>query len=97
MPLAAIACGTPVVAYGHGGALETVRDGVTGVFFAEQTVEALTDAVRRVDALHIDDAVAQRETAPFTKAAFQQRLVASLERCVPGFIAPAVVHVDALA
>lgn len=87
VPLEAIACGTPVVAYGRGGALETVRDGVTGVFFAEQTVEALIDGLRRVEAVHIEAETAQREAAPYTKAAFQRRFLRSLERCVPGFVA----------
>lgn len=39
------ACGTPVIAYGKGGALETVMDGVTGLFFREQSIAALTDAI----------------------------------------------------
>jgi len=41
------ACGTPVVAFGVGGALDTVIDGRTGVFFAEQSVESLADAIER--------------------------------------------------
>ncbi|MBQ4771612.1 glycosyltransferase [Pectobacterium versatile] len=48
-PVEAQACGTPVIAYGKGGALETVRphdaDNPTGVFFYEQTAPALVDAV----------------------------------------------------
>ncbi len=47
VPLEAQACGRPVVAFGRGGALETVADGVSGVFFPEQTEDALEDAVRR--------------------------------------------------
>lgn len=48
------ACGTPVIALGRGGALETVRglgesDSPTGVFFEEQTVESITDAVARFE------------------------------------------------
>ena len=47
------ACGTPVIAYGRGGALETVRDEKsampTGLFFAEQTVPAIIDAVERFE------------------------------------------------
>ena len=47
-PLEAQAAGTPVLAYGRGGALETVRDN-TGLFFAEQTPEAVVDAVREFE------------------------------------------------
>lgn len=45
VPLEAMACGRPVIAYGRGGAVETVIPGLSGVLFAEQTVEALTQAL----------------------------------------------------
>ena len=45
VPVEAQAAGCPVIAYGRGGALETVRDGETGLFFEEQSVEALTRAL----------------------------------------------------
>jgi glycosyltransferase involved in cell wall biosynthesis len=48
-PVEALAAGTPVLAYGKGGALETVGPG-TGVFFESQTVEAIADGVRRLEA-----------------------------------------------
>jgi len=54
-PVEAQACGTPVIAYGRGGATESVlgpqAQRPTGVFFAEQTVPALCQAVRRFEAL----------------------------------------------
>lgn len=45
VPVEAQACGTPVIAFGKGGALETVVDGETGIFFHEQSVEAICSAV----------------------------------------------------
>ena len=51
VPVEAQACGTPVIAYGRGGALETVVDGVTGVFFSEQTPGAIVEAVERFEAM----------------------------------------------
>lgn len=52
-PVEAQACGTPVIAYGKGGVLETVRgsdaDGQTGVFFDAQTPEAIVAAVEHLD------------------------------------------------
>ncbi len=58
-PVEAQACGTPVIAFGKGGALETIRPyGVekpTGIFFDQQTVESVVDAVRRFD--EINDAI----------------------------------------
>lgn len=44
-PLEAQASGRPVIAYGAGGALETVQSGITGIFYPEQSAEALEDAV----------------------------------------------------
>ncbi len=57
LPVEAQACGTPVIAYGAGGALETVIDyyqnpnDATGVFFNEQTVESLVETVEKFDSL----------------------------------------------
>ena len=45
LPLEVMASGRPVIAYGRGGALESVREGKTGVFFQEQNWESLLDAV----------------------------------------------------
>ena len=44
-PLEALASGVPVIGYGAGGLLETVKDGVHGVYFNDQTVESLKAAV----------------------------------------------------
>jgi glycosyltransferase involved in cell wall biosynthesis len=46
-PLEASAAGRPVIAYGRGALTETVVDGVTGLFFREQTADALIDAIGR--------------------------------------------------
>ncbi len=51
IPIEAESCGTPVIAYGHGGSLETVCENKTGLFFKEQTVEAIVDAVKRFESL----------------------------------------------
>jgi glycosyltransferase involved in cell wall biosynthesis len=48
-PLEATSAGRPVVAYARGALPETVVDGVTGLFFREQTAEALMDALRRCE------------------------------------------------
>lgn len=45
LPIEAQACGTPVIAYGKGGSLETVVDGKTGILFDKQTPESLIDAI----------------------------------------------------
>ena len=55
-PVEAQACGTPVIAYGKGGSLETVvdspdRNRATGIWFHEQSVESLVNAIQRFEAL----------------------------------------------
>lgn len=50
-PLEAQACGTPVLAFGRGGAVETVLDGITGLHFHEQSPEAVCEVVRRFESM----------------------------------------------
>lgn len=49
LPVEAQACGTPVIAYKKGGALESVIENKTGIFFNEQTVGAIKSAVEQFD------------------------------------------------
>jgi glycosyltransferase involved in cell wall biosynthesis len=50
-PLEAQACGTPVVAFGKGGARDTVVDGVTGLYFWQQTPQAICDAIEKFESV----------------------------------------------
>ncbi len=50
-PVEAQGCGTPVIAFGRGGATETVVDGQTGVLFPEQTPESLIEAIKKFEVL----------------------------------------------
>jgi glycosyltransferase involved in cell wall biosynthesis len=68
------ACGRPVIAYGKGGALETLVEGKTGVLFAEQSVDSLADAVRRFEELTFDPAVIRLHAEGFSKARFMQKM-----------------------
>lgn len=51
VPVEAMASGRPVIAYGRGGALETVVEGLTGIFFHEQSEQAVLDAVIKFEGL----------------------------------------------
>jgi glycosyltransferase involved in cell wall biosynthesis len=51
IPLEAQSCGRPVIAYGKGGACETVIDGQTGVFFDSQTPESVIHAIKHFEEL----------------------------------------------
>jgi glycosyltransferase involved in cell wall biosynthesis len=82
VPVEAQACGTPVIAYGRGGAAETVIDGQTGLLFDEKTPAALADAVRRFEAQadRFDPARARANAERFGPERFRRDLAALLER-----------------
>lgn len=79
VPVEAQAAGCPVIAYGRGGALETVHADETGVFFAEQSVTSLNDAITRFESQSFDPVRLHRHAWGFRKARFQQELRAILE------------------
>jgi glycosyltransferase involved in cell wall biosynthesis len=71
-PIEAQASGRPVIAYGAGGALETVIDGQSGIFFGEQTTDSLVAAILRFerqsfDPVRVRDSVARFDVEPFTR------------------------------
>lgn len=78
-PVEAQACGTPVIAYGKGGVLETVRglerEHPTGVFFGEQSVCALVRAVREFErqAHRISYRQCSTQAERYSEAAFRER------------------------
>jgi glycosyltransferase involved in cell wall biosynthesis len=79
-PVEAIAAGRPVIAFAGGGALDTVREGVSGTFFAPQTPEALAQAVRRFDdRLYGDPQRIAAEAQRFSDARFKERFRAFVE------------------
>jgi len=82
VPLEVQACGRPVVAYGRGGALETVREGVGGVFFHTQDEQSLIDAVERCAALRWDPDAVRAAAEPFGVQSFVNGFAAAVERCL---------------
>jgi hypothetical protein len=63
-----------VIAYGGGGALDTVVEGVTGAFFHPQTPEALAETVASFDVEACDPAAIRRNAERFDTSAFKQAL-----------------------
>jgi glycosyltransferase involved in cell wall biosynthesis len=74
VPVEAQACGRPVVAYGRGGALETVIDGDTGVLFQELTDASLAAALDRVSALRFDEERLHAHAEQFSRERHEQRM-----------------------
>ena len=77
-PVEAQAAGRPVIAYGRGGARETVLDGTTGVLFDEQTVEAVVEAMQRLDGISIDPSACRANAERFDGAEFRRRIAETI-------------------
>jgi len=73
-PVQALAAGRPVIAFAGGGALDTVRDGLNGVLFREQTVESLQAALLRFMDLKFDAQTIRQSAERFDTSVFVERL-----------------------
>lgn len=82
VPLEAMACGKPVIAYGAGGALETVVEGQTGLFFPAQTPEAVIAAVEAFEtsASRFDGGAIRAHAERFATPVFQQNFKTMIDR-----------------
>ena len=90
-PLEATAAGRPVVAYRAGGVLDTVREGLNGIFFAEQTPTALAAALAdpRLDR-DWDEAAMVAHARTFGREHFRRQLLAALGEAWQGHRGAAV-------
>jgi glycosyltransferase involved in cell wall biosynthesis len=73
-PVEAQACGTPVLAYGKGGVLESVIDQKTGLFFGRQQVDSLTECVQRFERMadQFDPVVIHQHAQRFSHENFRR-------------------------
>lgn len=72
------ACGTPVIAYGRGGALEIVEPRVTGMLFSLQTVESLVETVQAFERLRFDRTVICKKAKRFSIEHFREGVQAAI-------------------
>lgn len=79
-PLEAMALGTPVVALGEGGVLDSVIDGETGIFFGTPEVDPLRRALDQVEAREWDRDAIRAHAARFSRARFDRELTGALLR-----------------
>lgn len=79
VPVEAMACGTPIIAYRGGGATHTVVEGVTGSFFNEQTVESIVEAVRAFPPGDLDHSAIRIHAEQWDVTAFRARVRAAVE------------------
>ncbi len=84
VPVEAMASGAPVIAFGRGGATETVKDGVTGVFFDQLTVASLVEAIQQFEKKTSEFSVGEimAHAAQFDTAIFNTKFLAVVEKCL---------------
>ena len=80
MPLEAMASGRPVIAYKKGGALETVKEGTTGVFFDRQTSDCLEEAVKKFHPEKYNPYDIREHTMKFDKKNFKRELKSFIDK-----------------
>ena len=86
VPLEAMASGKPVVAFGAGGALETVvgdGDSPTGIFFHAQNVDALVDAVRSVSRMKFNPYAIRQHAEKFDRKEFKRQITEYIVKHLP--------------
>ena len=76
VPVEAMACGTPVIAYGVGGIRDSVIENETGVFFTEQTPDSLNTAIETFESRYFDTIAISKHAKKFSKEIFQNRFKA---------------------
>lgn len=79
------ASGRPVIAFRRGGALETVQDGISGVFFSEQTVDSLAQAINNFDASKFNPKIIKEWAEKFSVARFKNEIAEYLEESWKNF------------
>jgi len=85
VPLEAQACGTPVVALGQGGIVDTVEEGGTGTFFAEQTVDSLSGALNRLQGIAWDPAKIRAHAGRFSGERFRRAVLGRVAEAMEQF------------
>ena len=80
VPVEAMAAGKPVIAYGRGGALETVEEGKTGIFFDEQNTDSVIKAVNKFETMRFDANYIHNYAQKFSKDTFKHNFYKFLEK-----------------
>lgn len=79
-PLEAQACGIPVIAFGKGGAVETVKNGETGILFYEQSPDSLNNAIDRLQNMEFNKFEIRKWAENFSYQNFKKRIREWIER-----------------
>lgn len=80
VPVEAMASGTPVIAYGKGGATETVARGKTGLFFDKQDPASIVQSVEKFERMKIQSSDCVRQSDKFNIKIFNEKILSTIER-----------------
>ena len=82
VPLEAMAAGAPVIAYGRGGACDTVIHGKTGLLYKEQTIDGIIQSVKSIESgeYSFDTSILKEHAESFDKSVFKERIRNLVER-----------------
>ena len=83
VPLEAMSAGRPVIAYGKGGALDTVIDQKTGVFFPHQTVKSVMNAIEKSEKMTFDKKFIREHAKTFDEPAFRAKIMKYIKQNLP--------------
>jgi glycosyltransferase involved in cell wall biosynthesis len=79
-PLEAMICGTPVIAFAKGGALETVIDNTTGTYFYNQTADSIIKAISKFEKMNFDFLKISKHARKFSKDNFKKQFTSYINK-----------------
>lgn len=85
-PIEAQACGTPVIAFGKGGVQETVINCKTGLFFEQQSVSSLQQAIQTFENMQFDPKLIRENALQFSNERFEKEIKEFVEEKYNAFI-----------
>lgn len=80
VPLEAMSAGTPVIALNRGGSLDSMKEGVSGIFFKEQTVEDLSKAIKKFEKKDFDPKEIRAHAKEFDVERFKEKIKKHIEK-----------------
>lgn len=80
VPLEAMSAGRPVIALNKGGSLDSMKEGITGLFFKEQNTESLIDAIKKFEKMKFDSNAIRQHAEKFDVENFKQKIKDHIEK-----------------
>ncbi len=74
--------GKPVIALRKGGALDTIKEGETGIFFDEQSVDSLTEALKVFEKMQFDPKAAKKQAGMFSEVKFKEEFLRLVKKVI---------------